>query len=208
MSQLTNTSTEIPADVEAEFAQALDQYIKAWSEDVESNLTSAANERLVRADYKPECPRVRAHGLNIVIENEKGSERSGVDPNGKSWKVAMPADYGELHGFKGADGDYVDCYVGEVESAEVHVVDQRNIFGAGNEFDEHKCFVNFPSANVARETYLAGYTDGRGAERIAGMTTMNVDEFKAWLRDKAKTKKPTLQAVNEKLIADLAHGVV
>jgi len=43
------------------------------------------------------------HGMNLSIENEKGSTRSGVGKDGKKWSVAMPAHYGYIKGTTGAD---------------------------------------------------------------------------------------------------------
>lgn len=182
---------------------------KKEGEDAESwtggdgRVADYGNEALPSIEIHPGKQRLEVHGLHIIIENPKGSVRSGVDPDGKPWSVAMPADYGEIHGFRGADGDYVDCYVGDSFGDNVLVIDQCNIFKPGRPFDEHKCFIDFATDREARETYLKGYTDGRGAERIAGETRMGMAEFKAWLRDKAKTKKPTLQAANAALITQL-----
>ena len=54
---------------------------------------------------------IRIHGLDISIENPKGSYRTGVHA-GKPWRVRMPADYGYIRGTTGADGDHVDCSSG------------------------------------------------------------------------------------------------
>jgi len=39
---------------------------------------------------------IRIHGLDITIENPKGSTRSGVDNNGKAWSTEMKHDYGYI----------------------------------------------------------------------------------------------------------------
>ena len=68
---------------------------------------------------------VKVQGLDITIENPKGSERSGRGPDGEEWSVTMPATYGYVKGTKGADADQVDVYVGEDMAApQVFVVDQ------------------------------------------------------------------------------------
>ena len=67
----------------------------------------------------------RIHGLDVTIENPKGSFRTGVH-DGKPWRVRMPADYGYIRGTTGADGDHVDCYVGSHETSDkVFVIDQK-----------------------------------------------------------------------------------
>jgi hypothetical protein len=53
--------------------------------------------------------RISWHGLDIAIENKKGSYRSGEDQNGKPWKTFMNYDYGRIGGTKGIDNEAVDC---------------------------------------------------------------------------------------------------
>ena len=55
---------------------------------------------------------VKLQGLDIAIENPKGSERKGVGKDGEEWSVAMPSHYGFVRRTEGADGDQVDVYVG------------------------------------------------------------------------------------------------
>lgn len=126
------------------------------------------------------------HGLNISVENLKGSKRSGVSKDGKNWSVRMPAHYGYIKGTVGADKDHVDCYLGPNErSDQVFVVDQMD--DKTGRFDEHKCLLGFNSEREARETYLAGFSDGKN--RIKHMRRMTIDEFKDWLRS-GDTGKP------------------
>ena len=49
--------------------------------------------------------RIKHSGFDIGIENPEGSNRTGVDPNGKEWSVKMTAHYGDLTGTIAADGD-------------------------------------------------------------------------------------------------------
>lgn len=86
----------------------------------------------------------------------------------------------------GSDGDGVDCWLGEVPSEQVHIIDQRDL--DTKKFDEHKCFVDFASRQAAIDTYVKAYNDGRGQERIMGVRTLNIPQFKEWLQT-AKTKK-------------------
>jgi len=123
----------------------------------------------------------RIHGLEIAVENMKGSERSGVGRDGKKWSVNMPAHYGYIKRTEGADGDHVDCYIGpHTKSRKVVVVDQ---YDADNrKFDEHKCMLGFGTAAQARQTYRRGFSDGKGAQRLGHMREMSIEEFKDWLR--------------------------
>ena len=59
--------------------------------------------------------------LECKIETKKNETRSG-----KGWMNVSPADYGYISGYVGADGDFIDCYVGSNEdSRKVFVVDQN-----------------------------------------------------------------------------------
>jgi Inorganic Pyrophosphatase len=132
---------------------------------------------------------IRMHGLDIAIENAKGSTRSGAGKDGKQWSVTMPAHYGYIKRTEGADGDHVDCYVGpHTGSGKVFIVDQRNA-ETGN-FDEHKCFIGFGSAAQVRSTYNRGFSDGKGPKRLGHITELTVDQFKRWLRETDDMRKP------------------
>lgn len=124
---------------------------------------------------------VKYQGLDITIENPIGSERSGTGPDGKSWSVEMPADYGYIKRTEGADGDQVDIYLGpDMESDRVFVVDQYNLKPKEGEsgFDEHKVMLGFSNTQDAIDVYSAAFSDGRGRERIGGITSLSIDEFK------------------------------
>jgi hypothetical protein len=114
-------------------------------------------------------------GLQIVIENPKGTVRRGV-----GWAIAMPADYGYIRKTTGEDGDQVDCYVGpDPKSNRVYVIAQNH--PGTQEFDEYKCMLGFSSKEDAVTTYVSGYSDGTGPGRIGGILDMHVSEFKDWL---------------------------
>lgn len=128
------------------------------------------------------------HGLNIAIENRKGSKRHGIAGNGRRWSVTVPADYGYIKRTEGADGDHVDCYLGpHRDSHIVFVVNQQNL--STGQFDEHKCLLGFRSEAEALKVYDAGFSDGRGLQRRTGMQTLSLSAFKDWLKN-GKTTKP------------------
>ena len=130
---------------------------------------------------------IKFHGLDIALENVKGSMRSGKDANGKPWSVKMPAHYGYLKRTEGADGDHVDCYVGpDLASRRVFIINQHDL---NDKWDEHKCMLGFKDLADARKTYIAGFSDGKGHHRIGSIKEMNLDEFKDWLKDEDKTKR-------------------
>jgi len=134
---------------------------------------------------------MRMHGLDIAIENERGSTRSGVGRDGKRWSVTMPAAYGYIKRTEGADGDHVDCYVGPHQGSQrVFVIDQRD--ADTKRFDEHKCFIGFGSEEQVRATYKRAFSDGRAHERIGHIREFSIEQFKDWL--KSDTTKPVVRA--------------
>jgi len=131
---------------------------------------------------------VKVSGLDVSIENPKGSTRSGTDADGNAWSVEMPAHYGYVKRTEGADGDHVDVYIGDnPESDTVYVVDQIN--ADEGTFDEHKGLVGFQSAEAAIAAYDAAFNDGRGPDRRGAVTPMSVEAFRDWLKG-GDTKKP------------------
>lgn len=115
-------------------------------------------------------------GLDIAIENPKGSERSSTTQEGEQWSVSIAHDYGYIKGTKGADGDEVDVFIGpDLESARVFVINQ---VGKDGEFDEHKVMLGFDSKESAEQGYLSNYPAGWNMGSVQEMT---VDELNAWL---------------------------
>ncbi len=128
------------------------------------------------------------HGLPISIENKKGGERSGVGPDGKRWRVALPADYGYIKRTEGADGDRVDVYVGPHKtSRQVFLINQ--IDHKTGKFDEHKAMLGYHSEREALGDYCRAFSDGKGHARVGSVETMSLDGFKNWLKD-GNTKRP------------------
>lgn len=142
----------------------------------------------------------RWNGLNLTIENAKGSTRSGTAPDGSTWSVEMPANYGYIKRTEGADGDHVDFYMGPAEDSDlVVIVDQKD--AETGEFDEHKIMLGFKSKRAALMAYRRGFSDGRANERLGGSTVMTVSEFKTWLEGDTTTPAedtavPTSEEIN------------
>jgi hypothetical protein len=127
---------------------------------------------------------VKILGLNIAVENPRGSERSGTDASGKSWKQNMAHHYGYVRTTKGKDGDQVDVFLGpNPESGKVFVVDQINPDGT---FDEHKAMLGFDSLEDARAGYMANYE--QGWQGLGAISEMPADAFKSWVKDGTKRK--------------------
>jgi Inorganic Pyrophosphatase len=132
-------------------------------------------------------------GLDISIENEKGSIRRGK--KGKPWEVIMPAAYGYLKNTEGADGDHVDAYLGpHTRSAKAFVIDQ--IDADSKHFDEHKVGLGFGSKAQFLAVYKKAFSDGKGGQRIGAIHEMTIPEFKDWLK-RGDTTRPIRKITRE-----------
>lgn len=155
------------------------------------NLAAHINEQAKTVNLNPSEPQkeygnykkghVKVHGLDISIENPRGSWRNGV-ADGKPWKSRLPNHYGYIRKTEGGDGQHVDVYLGpHLKSPHVFVIDQHEL--GSRRWDEHKAFIGFGSKVQAREAYHRAFSDGRGKDRIGHIETMTVDEFRDWLKD-------------------------
>lgn len=129
-------------------------------------------------DWNPsKLPKLRVGGLNLVIENPRGTIRKGMNMDGKEWRVKMPHHYGFIKGYDGADGDEVDCFVGpNPRSSNVFVVSQNDSQG---EFDEYKCMLGFDTEEEAKKAYDESFT--RDWDGFGSIQSMSMDDFKNWL---------------------------
>jgi hypothetical protein len=129
---------------------------------------------------------IRIHGLDISIENPKGSVRRGVDENGRKWQTELAHHYGYIKGTVGKDKDHVDVFVGpHPESQRAYVVDQVN--PKTGKLDEHKILLGFSTPQEARAGYLANY-DESGRSRIGAITETTADGLKDWLSNDNQEK--------------------
>lgn len=128
----------------------------------------------------------RWNGLEVRIENPKGSTRKGLKPDGTiAWESKMHADYGYVVGTEAIDGDAVDVFIGPALKSEiVYVIDQ--VDGKGK-FDEHKCVLGCRSEDEARRLYLRHYP--RGWSGLKAITPLTSRQFKVWLKTH-EVKKP------------------
>lgn len=115
-------------------------------------------------------------GLDIAIENSKGSTRTWKDAFGKeTGSTFMHHAYGYIRRTKGTDDDHVDVYVGPDEAAEnVFIVNQMRKPDFKT-FDEQKVMLGFPDAAAAKAAYLKQYNDPRF---FGSMKAMPFEEFK------------------------------
>lgn len=131
---------------------------------------------------------VEIDGLEITIENPKGSKRSGKDPDGTPWETEMKNTYGYIKGTTGVDGDKIDVFLSDSPTdGDVYVVDQYNKDGS---FDEHKVMYGFTSATEAEAAYLSNYSADWAKGRKIVVTGVTREEFKKWLDASDRKKKP------------------
>jgi hypothetical protein len=132
--------------------------------------------------------RTRIQGMDISIENKKGSVRSGTDKDGHEWHTKMNFSYGYIRGTVGKDKDHLDCYLGpNPDSNMVFIVHQNDpLTGA---YDEDKVMLGFDSMEEAKEAYLSQY-DRPGF--LGDIDTMDIDTFKEKAFDKKNKGKKLL----------------
>lgn len=118
--------------------------------------------------------RLKFRGLDISIENRKGSIRSGIDKNGKPWSVKMTYDYGYIRRSQGVDGDHVDCFVGpDLDAKFVYVIHRQD--PDTKAYDEDKCMIGFSSPKVAKDAFNENY-DKPG--NFGGIDIIPFEKFK------------------------------
>ncbi|MCK4789459.1 MAG: hypothetical protein KAV87_37300, partial [Desulfobacteraceae bacterium] len=129
---------------------------------------------------------VLVDGLEISVENPVGSERSGMDDDGKKWSQTMKSDYGYFKRSVGFDKDHVDVflkpsYTGGNDT--VHIVNQVNRDGS---FDEHKVVLGATSEKDALLIYKSNYEKGwTGGKSVASMP---LEAFQEWVKSSGPAK--------------------
>lgn len=129
-------------------------------------------------------------GLEIAIENPKGSTRSGVSPStGREWSRTMASHYGYFRRTKANDGDNLDVFIGPHPDSEfVLVIKQIDQDG---DFDEFKVVVGCLNRKEAKRLYLANYPKGWKCGPAASMT---VELFKKWVEKGGPMKARSIKA--------------
>ena len=148
---------------------------------VDTNPTDAQKEA---GNYKK--GHIKVDGLNITIEQPKGSIRRGTDANGKQWESEMHNTYGYIRGTESVDGDHIDIFLSDNPTeGNVFVVDQINKDGS---FDEHKVMYGFPDMESARQAYLSNYEEGW--QGLGSITEVKKEDFKKWIDSSKRKTKP------------------
>lgn len=168
-----------PGEIESTEQQAIIAQAEA---EVNTEPTQAQKEA---GNYK--MGHVNIDGMDITIENPKGSIRSGVDQSGKMWETKMNNTYGYIRGTQSVDGDHIDIFLSDNPGeGKVFVIDQSN--QEDGSFDEHKVMYGFNSESEAREAYLSNYS--KGWKGLGAITEISKEEFAKWLDSSTRKTKP------------------
>lgn len=161
---------------------------------VDTNPTDAQKEA---GNYKK--GHIKVDGLNITIEQPKGSIRRGTDANGKQWESEMHNTYGYIRGTESVDGDHIDIFLSDNPTeGKVFVVDQVNKDGS---FDEHKVMYGFSDMESARQAYLSNYEEGW--QGLGNITEVSKEDFKAWIDSSKRKTKPFAEYTSVKTQGDV-----
>lgn len=148
--------------------------------------TSPTNDRAEPTDAQKEAGNykkghVRVSGLDVTIENPKGSVRRSKADEPTKWQVTMPAHYGYIKGTKGSDGDHVDLFIGDRgDNGRFWIINQNH---AGTKrHDEHKVITGVDSAEEAVALYKQSFADNFGDKVFDSISAeMGADALKARL---------------------------
>jgi hypothetical protein len=147
---------------------------KYMDAELQAKIRQAVMSKSLTYSGYPLQGRAKVHGMDISIENKKGSTRSGTDKDGHEWHTFMHFDYGYIRGTVGKDKDHIDVYVGpNSESEIVYIVNQND--PVTGDFDEQKVMLGFNSEEDAKTAYLKQY-DRPGF--FGDIVKMNIETFK------------------------------
>lgn len=187
-----------------------------WIEKAEKQTkTDITHTQKLTGDYPK--GKVNVRGVSIMIENPKGSIRSGVDSFGVSWKSTLPHTYGYIQNTVGSDGDEIDVFIGPLASSrqilDVYVVNQ--IDPLTRQHDEYKVLLGFGSKEEAKEAYLSSYE--KGWSGLGSIKAYSQEDFLNWVSkyhvsrkrfsNKAEVKKIPNKTILIKLIGEVIEDV-
>lgn len=143
--------------------------------------------------------RMDFNGLQISIENRRGSVREWYDPHAdRHGMTRMKYPYGYVRMSEGVDGDHFDCFIGPHRDAPmVYVVTQMKA-PEFTEVDEQKAMLGFLTAADAKATYLEHYSDSRF---FGSMQAMPFADF----RNKVLATKENPVLIKSHVVSHLRH---
>ncbi len=172
-----DSAQQTAAKAAAPEAAAIDEAAHAAATSPLNALSEPTEAQKEAGNYKK--GHITVQGLDITVENPKGSQRSGTAPDGTTWSHTMSDHYGYIKRTVGADNEQVDVYVGpQPDSNRVFVVDQLD--QKTGSFDEHKVMVGFKAQPQAVKAYKSNFDKGW---KVGPVKSMTMDEFKGWLKE-------------------------
>lgn len=127
--------------------------------------------------------RTKFQGMDISIENKKGSIRKWENDKGEKGQTKMKFDYGYIRNTLGNDKDHIDVYLGNnPKSTKVFVIHQQR--PDTKKHDEDKVMLGFNSESEAKKAYLQHIPK----EWFGSINKFDIDKFK----EKTIGKKVTM----------------
>lgn len=148
------------------------------SDIIKENSEENKDDRLVQKE-------IDFFGMPICVEIIAGGTKYSTTHDGKPWQRVLNCDYGYFDGVTGADGEYLDVYVGpnfQDPQSKVFVVKQMR--PDGSQFDEEKIIVGCMTEEQARDLYLMHC---HSEKCYGGIKEYTIDQFKDLLSKYAKT---------------------
>lgn len=123
--------------------------------------------------------RTTFQGLQISVENRRGSIRQGVDKDGHKWATKMKDAYGYIRGVArtGADDEHVDCFIGPDRGSERVFILHLMRADDPSKFDEDKVFLGFRDKAAVKASFKIHY-DKAGQKLFGGITELPMEVFK------------------------------
>jgi len=118
-------------------------------------------------------------GLPVCVEIIRGGVKYSETYDGKPWQRTMKCDYGYFDGITGADGEYLDCYVGpdyKLPESKVYIVKQMR--PDGSEFDEDKIIIGCMTDQQAKDLYMEHC---HSEKCFGGIKEYTIDQFRELL---------------------------
>ena len=162
-----------PEDIEAIRNTKMDpkyDYLNSLLEDSEEN----KDDRMVQKH-------IDFFGMPICIEIIRGGVKYSKTFKGEPWQRTLKCDYGYFDGVTGADGEYLDCYVGpdyEMPESKVYVI--RQMRPDGSEFDEDKIIIGCMEEIDAKNLYMEHC---HSEKCFGGIKEYTIDQFRNILND-------------------------
>lgn len=167
-----------------------EKFLKEYLDEIKKSSDKTKDETPLKTLFKPsettseglsQKSHIKYQGIDIIIENRKGTVRKGTDEAGNEFEVKMPADYGFIEDYFGNDGEAIDVFVGDNKGSDfVVIIKQRNIVTGG--MDEEKIILGCNDTEEAVKLYVSAFDDSEQARlRIVETIEMNIETFKNML---------------------------